>query len=293
MVEKRTARQATFYDRGLGTGKLEILAATCGIGISNNILECYRFIYDNYNEGDRIFLFGFSRGAATVRSLAGFIELFGMLPPSRPELIAKAYKIYTIKDRAARLNKADEFLTVNCGTWCNIHFVGVFDTVAALGLPLPNLSAALDKIPYFRHEFHDLGLSPRITTARHALAIDERRKTFLPTLWDELPRPAVVRYWSTVGSKPIRLVQGPVGPVHGLTVTDDGKFVITASDDNTAKIWDARPDSDGGKPWRVLEGHTAKVNSVALTRDGTRIITGSDDATVRIWMSRSDVGSGP
>ena len=63
MVEKRTARQATFYDRGLGTGKLEILAATCGIGISNNILECYRFIYDNYNEGDRIFLFGFSRGA--------------------------------------------------------------------------------------------------------------------------------------------------------------------------------------------------------------------------------------
>jgi len=92
MVENRTKSQITFYDRGLGTGFRKIGGSVFGAGISHNIKECYRFIFDNYEAGDSIYLFGFSRGSTTVRSLSSFIHLFGILPKSRPELIDKAYK---------------------------------------------------------------------------------------------------------------------------------------------------------------------------------------------------------
>ncbi len=190
MIERRSEHQVSFYDRGLGTtGTRKFLGKTCGYGISYNILECYRFIYDTYNDGDRIFLFGFSRGATTMRSLAGFIDLFGMLPQSRPELIEKAYEIYEIESRQERLRKADAFLQANCSLWCDIHFIGVWDTVAALGVPFTTLSLLLDKMPMFKHQFHDLTLSRRVRHARHALAIDDERKSFLPTLWSSEIQP--------------------------------------------------------------------------------------------------------
>ena len=89
MLEDRTSRQVTFYDRGLGTGWRKISGNAFGAGISKNIKECYQFIFENYESGknnepnDQIYLFGFSRGAATVRSLSGFIHEFGILPKTR------------------------------------------------------------------------------------------------------------------------------------------------------------------------------------------------------------------
>ena len=80
MVEDRTASQVAFYDRGLGTGWRKITGNGAGVGISENIIDCYEFIFENYQAGDKIYLFGFSRGAFTVRSLSGFINLFGILP---------------------------------------------------------------------------------------------------------------------------------------------------------------------------------------------------------------------
>ncbi len=94
MLEDKTPRQIVFYDPGIGTGWRKLTGNVGGAGISRNIQQAYRFIFDNYVPGDRIFLIGFSRGAATVRSLSGFIHHFGILPRSRPELIKKAYKIY-------------------------------------------------------------------------------------------------------------------------------------------------------------------------------------------------------
>ncbi len=94
MLEHRTSRQVAFYDRGLGTGMRKISGNVFGGGMSHNIRECYQFIFDHFEAGDQIFLFGFSRGAATVRSLSSFIHYFGILPKSRPELIKKAYNIY-------------------------------------------------------------------------------------------------------------------------------------------------------------------------------------------------------
>ena len=184
-VENRTQNQIAFYDRGLGTGKRWLTGKISGAGISHNILECYQFIFDNFEAEDDIYLFGFSRGAATVRSLSGFIDTFGILPKSRPELIAQAYDIYKIGDVEKRLSKAQEFRDKHHTMWARIKFLGVWDTVAALGIPFGPLDKIINSIPWFKHKFHNYGLSPSVTNAFHALSIDDERQTFHPTLWDE------------------------------------------------------------------------------------------------------------
>lgn len=184
MIEDRTSEQIAFYDRGLGTGWRKITGSVGGMGISKNIMECYEFIFENYTAGDHIYLFGFSRGAATVRSLSGFIHLFGILPKSRPELIRRAYKIYKIRNTDRRKKKAEEFIDKHHTMWCRIRILGVWDTVAALGVPFKSIAIILDKVPFFRHRFHNFRLSPSVENAYHALALDEERFTFHPVLWD-------------------------------------------------------------------------------------------------------------
>ncbi|MBI4128295.1 MAG: DUF2235 domain-containing protein [Parcubacteria group bacterium] len=184
MVLDRSPEQIAFYDRGLGTGWRKLTGNVGGAGISNNILDCYEFIFENYSVGDHIYLFGFSRGATTVRSLSGFIHLFGILPKSRNELTKQAYKIYITSDRKKREDAAKAFVERHHTMWCKIKFLGVWDTVAALGVPLKTVDVIVDKIPLFKHSFHDLRLSQSVENAYQALAIDDERKTFHPTLWD-------------------------------------------------------------------------------------------------------------
>ena len=184
MVLDRSPEQIVFYDRGLGTGWRKITGKAAGMGISKNILECYQFIFENYAAGDQIYLFGFSRGATTVRSLSGFIHLFGILPKSRSELIKQAYKIYKKSDRKKREDAAKAFVKRHHKMWCKIKFLGVWDTVAALGVPIKSIDIIIDKIPLLKHSFHDLSLSQSVENAYHALAIDDERKTFHPKLWD-------------------------------------------------------------------------------------------------------------
>jgi len=184
MIEDRTDKQIAFYDRGLGTGWRKVTGNVGGMGISQNIMESYEFIFDNYMAGDQIYLFGFSRGAATVRSLSSFIHYFGILPKSRTELIKKAYKIYKITDNKKRKRKATELITNNHTMWTRVKFLGVWDTVAALGVPISGVRVALDKLPFFKHRFHNFTLSESVENACHALAIDDERRTFHPVLWD-------------------------------------------------------------------------------------------------------------
>ncbi len=183
MIEDRTEKQISFYDRGLGTGWRKISGTIAGVGISQNILECYEFIFENYSAGDQVFLFGFSRGATTVRSLSSFIDLFGILPKSRPELIKRAYKIYKTRNLAKRNRLAAQFVDRNHTMWCRLKFLGVWDTVAALGIPFKSLDVLVDKVPFFRHDYQDLRLSDSVEHARQALAIDDERLTFHPKLW--------------------------------------------------------------------------------------------------------------
>ncbi len=184
MVLDRSPEQVAFYDRGLGTGWRKLTGNVGGGGISRNIQECYRFIFDQFEADDRIFLFGFSRGAATVRSLSGFLHLFGILPKSRPELIPRAYKIYRITGEGERRARAKAFLASHHNMWCRIKVLGVWDTVAALGLPSKALDVVVDKIPFWKHSFHNLRLSPSVENGYQALALDDERRTFHPVLWD-------------------------------------------------------------------------------------------------------------
>jgi uncharacterized protein (DUF2235 family) len=182
MCEDRTARQVTFYDRGLGTGWRKLTGQAFGAGISNNIKECYSFIFDNYNAGDQIFMFGFSRGATTVRSLSSFIHLFGILPRSRPELVEQAYDIY--KRQSTRDVEADKFVKRHHNMWTKIRFLGVWDTVAALGVPIKGLNVLVEQIPGMQHRYQNLTMSQSVEHGRHALAVDDERKIFHPVLWD-------------------------------------------------------------------------------------------------------------
>lgn len=197
MVLDRSPEQIVYYDRGLGTGWRKFLGLAFGMGISRNIRDCYRFIFENYVAGDKIYLFGFSRGAATVRSLSSFIHVFGMLPKSRPELIQHAYKIYKTRNETRRDTKAKAFIALNHTMWCRIKFLGVWDTVAALGIPWKAIDVIVDKIPMFQHKFQDLRLSDSVTNGYHALAIDDQRKTFHPTLWRKelAPYQTVKQVW--------------------------------------------------------------------------------------------------
>jgi len=181
-IENRTQDQISFYDRGIGaevrglwkvsTWLLRFGRQVTGYGFSKNVNDCYRFLFDNYEAGDKIYLFGFSRGAATVRSVAGFIHMFGILPNSRPELIKEAYNIYKNENGVDRLDIANEFCEKHHTMWTNVKFIGVWDTVAAL---------------FGRGDFHDFSLSPCVRHGYHALSIDDERKSFHPVLWDETP----------------------------------------------------------------------------------------------------------
>ena len=184
MIEDRTPAQIAYYDAGLGTGIEGVAGMIAGKGFSRNILDCYRFIFENFQSDDNIYLFGFSRGAATVRSLSGFIHLFGILPVSRADIIEEAFDIYRIHNKGRRERKAKEFIDKHHTMWCKIKFLGVFDTVAALGLPNKWISAIVDK--FIPHKFHSFDLSDSVEYARHALSIDDERKTFHPTLWNKL-----------------------------------------------------------------------------------------------------------
>ncbi len=184
VLESRTKDQVVYYDPGLGTHDTGRLGMLAGFGISKNIKDCYQFLFENYQSGDQIFLIGFSRGATTVRSLSSFIHYFGILPESRPKLIDQAYGIYKIKDEKRRKEKAEQFIEKHHTMWTRIKFLGCFDTVAALGAPFKSLSAILDRVPFFRHQFHNLTLSESVEHAYHALAVDDERKTFHPALWN-------------------------------------------------------------------------------------------------------------
>ena len=184
MIEDRTDQQVAFYDPGLGTRGAKLLGMASGFGVSQNIKDCYSFIFDHYEAGDRIYLLGFSRGAATVRSLSSFIHYFGILPKSRPDLVKEAWNIYRISGDKRRKREADRFISRHHTMWARINFMGCYDTVAALGVPFKKISVILDQIPFFKHQFHNFTLSKSVENAYQALAIDDERKTFHPVLWN-------------------------------------------------------------------------------------------------------------
>ena len=135
----------------------------------------------NYAPGDRIFLFGYSRGAYTVRALCGLINNCGIVRRADARLIARAWRMYKSPAKKNHPNgeAAMAFRQAHSHESRAVHFVGVWDTVGALGIPF-SLMGLFDS----NDEFYDNRMGANVVTARHALAIDERREDFAPTLWE-------------------------------------------------------------------------------------------------------------
>jgi uncharacterized protein (DUF2235 family) len=191
--------QVTYYDEGVGNnpGLDRWFGGGAGAGLDRNIREAYRFLLYNYAPGDAVFFFGFSRGAYTVRSLAGFIHHLGLLPKTHDFFVPEAYALYRQRpaaeaDQTTWQRQVDAFRTEHEARTISVDFVGVWDTVGALGLPLSWLMLFNRR----RYQFHDARLSPIIRHAYHALAIDEQRRTFQPTLWENpMPDQVLEQRW--------------------------------------------------------------------------------------------------
>ena len=179
--------QVVIYHDGLGTSGVvdKVTGGAFGKGIEKNIRELYRAIIYNYAPGDELFLFGFSRGAFTVRSLAGFMQLVGLIAKDDDYWLPELYSCYERGKRpgSAEWEKATRRLERDRMPSAPILFLGVWDTVGALGAP-GLLGQLLNKKKY---AYHDVSLTPSMSHAYQALAIDERRKPFAPSVWDRLP----------------------------------------------------------------------------------------------------------
>lgn len=175
--------QRTFYDPGVGTNAWQRLqGGLFGVGISQNIKDGYSFLVEHWGAdasetAHEVYLFGFSRGAYTVRSLGGLLGRIGLV--RTPKDVDEAYDLYregTAEQRAA-------FQNAKVLTKPRIRMIGVWDTVGALGIPLN----WLNQFNPYPHRFHDTTLGRRVEAAYHAVAVDERRVAYEPTLWDPLP----------------------------------------------------------------------------------------------------------
>lgn len=176
------ADQTTFYQPGIGTrGRVRgiiqdkgasLAEAAWGVGVQGKVEVAYRYLMDVYDSGDRVYLFGYSRGAYTVRLLAEMLDRCGLLTKGSQHLIPYASQMFRMGDSEKNNQVARDF-RLSMSKECRVHFLGVWDTVASIGFGTTRR--------YFRNQ----PLPPNIRHAYHALAIDERRKQFRVARWNE------------------------------------------------------------------------------------------------------------
>lgn len=194
-VSAQTGRQVTYYHPGVGTsgGMADrLLGGGAGAGLGRNVKSGYKWLAVNYRKGDRIWLFGFSRGAFTARCIAGMVTRYGLRDLSDTMLSEDA--VWSAVDQVfQKYRDADPhrgtgpFHNDDTGGITPVHFIGVWDTVGSLGVP--DDVAFLDLLDDPRnYQFHDTDLNDNVIHARHALALDEMRQSFIPTLWTGLDK---------------------------------------------------------------------------------------------------------
>ncbi|MEU6355391.1 DUF2235 domain-containing protein [Streptomyces sp. NPDC047072] len=181
--------QRVYYHSGVGTQRHERLrGGALGVGLSQNVVAAYRFLVETYEPDDELFLFGFSRGAFTARSLAGLLRNCGVLRRDHADRIPEAWELY--RNRLEKPNGAAATLfRRSYARETEIRFIGVWDTVGALGIPVPDAALLRPAVDRFnrRWAFHNTELSSWVRSAFHALAVDEQRSAFRPTLWHRQP----------------------------------------------------------------------------------------------------------
>jgi uncharacterized protein (DUF2235 family) len=177
---RRAAQVRLYYEPGIQwEGWRRMMDVAQGRGINRQIRRAYGWLASHYREGDRIFLFGYSRGAYAVRSLAGVIDRVGLLRAdcATERNVTAIYRHYQANPDT---DAARRFAHAHCHVEAPIEMVGVWDTVKALGLRLPLLWLMTEG----RHAFHNHHLGSSIRHGFHALALDETRAVFDPVLWD-------------------------------------------------------------------------------------------------------------
>ena len=169
-------KQRFYYDPGVGTSKFQRLSGGIfGYGLSKNLLKGYDWLARRYREGDEIWIFGFSRGAYTARSLVGLIRKCGLVHVVTPALLDKAERLYRDKDLHPDSETCQAFKD-NFSRQPRIHFLGVWDTVGALGVPGTNMFKS-------KYDWHDTALSSIVDRAYQAVALDEHRAAYNVSLW--------------------------------------------------------------------------------------------------------------
>lgn len=170
-------RQRFLYDPGVGTSRLDrFRGGVFGYGLSENLMQGYEWLAKRHAEGDSISVLGFSRGAYTARSLVGMISKCGLLDVYTPRLLETAEKLY--RDHSCRRDDARcKQFRERFSKEVRIHFLGVWDTVGALGVP----GTVLSERKLFG--WHDARLSPIVDRAYQALALDEHRAAYDAVLW--------------------------------------------------------------------------------------------------------------
>ena len=177
-------RQLVRYIPGVGTGNLErVRGGMFGYGLSRRVKQAYRFLVENYEPGDELWLFGFSRGAFTARSTAGLVRQASILRAGEAGRIGEAYRLYRSRQNRHHPDApaARRFRARHSHPSVGIHFIGVWGTVGALGFPAASWSPL--RVLNAPWTFHDTTLSSSVAHARHAVALDECRGPFRPTLW--------------------------------------------------------------------------------------------------------------
>jgi len=178
-----SSQQMTYYHPGLGTmgsrfalTKLsrwwtKIIGLAFGYGLMDNLTDAYVFLMHEYEDGDSVFLFGFSRGAYTARALAAMLNMFGLIRKGNESLVPYAIRLFKSKIRNQHSFDIAHRFKATFSAECKPHFVGVWDTVSSVGWVYDPLN-----LPYTAH-------NPDIAIGRHALSIDERRCAFRQNLW--------------------------------------------------------------------------------------------------------------
>ena len=192
-ISHKNDGQRVYYNPGIGTIGTDdpwtrftqntkgVFGLATGYGLDNEILGAYRFLAENYQKDDRVFLFGFSRGAYTVRALAGFIHLIGLLPPDQLNIANYALSAYKKVGEQRDFQLGWQFGRVTGARPITIDFIGVWDTVASMIVPRWDYGVpitTLQMLPYTR-------TNSSVKVFRHAKAIDERRRMFRLNRWTE------------------------------------------------------------------------------------------------------------
>ena len=311
----QTDEQRVYYSQGVGTLRGESLkGGVTGYGIDAEIINAYTWLMENFAEGDEIFIFGFSRGAYTARSLSGLVSKCGILKLGAPLSIEQLYERYRQYTNAATITALlngpapadntpleDRWL-VKYSQATPVKFIGVWDTVGSLGFPIASRHAS-----YERYKFLDTHLRLQNQNAFHALALDEHRRNFEATFWTKTTRhganPAADRPLSSVeqrwfigahanvggGYPNDQLAQLPLkwlmdkAAAHGLTFID---AVVIDTLPRIAPIRDSYAEFANGffhflsKPFYRPVGTSPEVGSDATT---SRINETIDDSVFDRW----------